>query len=49
MKKGYHPCLIKKEELIPNDVIFEEGVDIMLITGPNMAGTQKGEKKRKNG
>jgi len=36
-----HPVVekvLKTEEYVPNDIIMEEGTDILLITGPNMAG-----------
>jgi DNA mismatch repair protein MutS len=39
--EGRHPVveqLLKSERYIPNDVIFEQGEIIRVITGPNMAG-----------
>ncbi len=35
-----HPVVerVLKENYVPNDIIMEEDVDILLITGPNMAG-----------
>ncbi|MBL8078874.1 MAG: DNA mismatch repair protein MutS [Anaerolineales bacterium] len=38
---GRHPVveqLLKNERYIPNDVIFEKGEVVRVITGPNMAG-----------
>ncbi len=39
--EGRHPVvehLLKSERYIPNDVIFEKGELVRVITGPNMAG-----------
>lgn len=39
--QGRHPVveqLLKGERYIPNDVIFEKGEVVRIITGPNMAG-----------
>ncbi len=39
--EGRHPVveqLLKSDRYIPNDVIFEKGEIVRLITGPNMAG-----------
>lgn len=38
--EGRHPVVEKviKDEYIPNDIIMDKNTDILLITGPNMAG-----------
>ena len=41
VKNSRHPVVekvLKGEEYVPNDIVMEEGTDILLITGPNMAG-----------
>jgi DNA mismatch repair protein MutS len=41
IREGRHPVveqLLKGERYIPNDVIFEKGEIIRVITGPNMSG-----------
>jgi DNA mismatch repair protein MutS len=41
IREGRHPVveqLLHRERYIPNDVIFENGEIIRVITGPNMAG-----------
>jgi len=40
IKEGRHPVVekVSKSEYVPNDIIMGNGVDILLITGPNMAG-----------
>ena len=40
IKEARHPVVEKviKSEFVPNDVIMNKDVDILLITGPNMAG-----------
>lgn len=40
IKNARHPVVEKvlKEEFVPNDIIFDDGCELMLITGPNMAG-----------
>jgi len=40
IKEGRHPVVekVSKKDYVPNDIIMGEGVDILLITGPNMAG-----------
>lgn len=40
IKEGRHPVVekVSKKDYVPNDVIMKNGVDILLITGPNMAG-----------
>lgn len=38
--EGRHPVVEKviKDEYVPNDIIMDKNTDILLITGPNMAG-----------
>ena len=40
IKDARHPVVEKviKEEFVPNDIIMGDDVDVLLITGPNMAG-----------
>ena len=40
IREGRHPVVEKviKSDYISNDIIMKDGVDILLITGPNMAG-----------
>ena len=41
VKDSRHPVVekvLRGEEYVPNDIVMEEGTDILLITGPNMAG-----------
>ena len=40
IKDARHPVVEKvlKTEYVPNDIIFDNGTELMLITGPNMAG-----------
>ncbi len=40
IKDGRHPVVekVNKSDYVPNDIIMGKGVDILLITGPNMAG-----------
>jgi DNA mismatch repair protein MutS len=41
IREGRHPVveqLLKGERYIPNDVIFEQGEIVRVITGPNMSG-----------
>lgn len=40
IKEARHPVVEKviKSDFVPNDIVMNEGVDILLITGPNMAG-----------
>ena len=40
IKDGRHPVVekVSKDDYIPNDIIMKDGVNILLITGPNMAG-----------
>lgn len=40
IKDARHPVVEKviKEEFVPNDIVMGDDVDVLLITGPNMAG-----------
>ncbi len=40
IREGRHPVVekVSKSTYVPNDVIMGSGIDILLITGPNMAG-----------
>ena len=40
IKDGRHPVVekVNKFDYVPNDIIMKDGVNILLITGPNMAG-----------
>ncbi len=40
IKDGRHPVVEKviKDDYVPNDIIMDQNTDILLITGPNMAG-----------
>ena len=40
IKDGRHPVVekVSKKEYVPNDIIMGKSIDILLITGPNMAG-----------
>lgn len=40
IKDARHPVVEKviKDEFVPNDILMDEDVDVLLITGPNMAG-----------
>ena len=40
IKDNRHPVVEKviKDEFVPNDIIMDEDINILLITGPNMAG-----------
>jgi DNA mismatch repair ATPase MutS len=34
-----HPCLDKNGvEMVPNDTEFSQGINTLLVTGPNMGG-----------
>ena len=35
---GRHPVVERIEEFVPNDLDLEEGRDLVILTGPNMAG-----------
>ena len=40
IKDGRHPVIekVSKKDYVPNDVIMDERVNVLLITGPNMSG-----------
>ena len=40
IKDGRHPVVekVSTKDYVPNDIVMGNGVDILLITGPNMAG-----------
>jgi len=40
IKEGRHPVVekVSTKDYVPNDIVMGNGVDILLITGPNMAG-----------
>lgn len=40
IKEGRHPVVekVSTNDYVPNDIIMDKNVDILLITGPNMAG-----------
>lgn len=40
IKEGRHPVVekVNKFDYVPNDIVMKDGVNILLITGPNMAG-----------
>lgn len=40
IKDGRHPVVevVSKEEYVPNDCVMENGINTLLITGPNMSG-----------
>ena len=40
IKDGRHPVveIVSKEEYVPNDCVMENGINTLLITGPNMSG-----------
>ncbi|KAM3135397.1 hypothetical protein pb186bvf_012555 [Paramecium bursaria] len=41
LEEGYHPCLISQRderEWQSNTIRFDKGIDIMMLTGPNMSG-----------
>ena len=40
IKDGRHPVVevVSKSEYVPNDCVLEQGIDTLLITGPNMSG-----------
>ena len=35
---GRHPVVERIEEFVPNDLVLPEGRDVVILTGPNMAG-----------
>jgi len=38
IRGGRHPVVERIEEFVPNDLTLEEGRDLVILTGPNMAG-----------
>lgn len=40
IREGRHPVVehVNKSDYVPNDIVMKDGVNILLITGPNMAG-----------
>lgn len=40
IRDGRHPVVekVSKSEYVPNDIVMGKSIDILLITGPNMAG-----------
>ena len=40
IREGRHPVVekVSKKDYVSNDILMKDGVDILLITGPNMAG-----------
>ncbi len=38
IRGGRHPVVERIEEFVPNDLVLEEGSDLVILTGPNMAG-----------
>lgn len=40
IRDGRHPVVehVNKSDYVPNDIVMKDGVNILLITGPNMAG-----------
>lgn len=40
IRDGRHPVVekVSKKDYVPNDIVMNKGTDILLITGPNMAG-----------
>jgi DNA mismatch repair protein MutS len=38
IRGGRHPVVERIEEFVPNDLELEEGRDLVVLTGPNMAG-----------
>jgi DNA mismatch repair protein MutS len=38
IRAGRHPVVEQVEEFVPNDLILEEGKDLVILTGPNMSG-----------
>ena len=40
IKEGRHPVVekVNKDTYVPNDIFMNKSIDILLITGPNMAG-----------
>ncbi|MEW5826963.1 MAG: DNA mismatch repair protein MutS [Candidatus Bipolaricaulota bacterium] len=38
VRGGRHPVVERREEFVPNDLVLPEGKDLVVLTGPNMAG-----------
>ncbi len=38
IRAGRHPVVERVEEFVPNDLVLPEGKDVVILTGPNMAG-----------
>lgn len=38
IRAGRHPVVEQVEEFVPNDLVLEEGEDLVILTGPNMSG-----------
>ncbi len=38
IREGRHPVVERIEEFVPNDLILDEEKDLVILTGPNMAG-----------
>ena len=38
VRAGRHPVVERIEEFVPNDLCLSEGEDLVILTGPNMAG-----------
>ncbi|HDL86471.1 MAG TPA: hypothetical protein ENH11_09145, partial [Candidatus Acetothermia bacterium] len=38
IRAGRHPVVEQIEEFVPNDLVLEEKKDLVILTGPNMAG-----------
>ena len=38
IRDGRHPVVEQVEEFVPNDLILEQETDLVILTGPNMAG-----------
>ncbi|HCP32334.1 TPA: DNA mismatch repair protein MutS, partial [Candidatus Acetothermia bacterium] len=38
VRAGRHPVVEQVEEFVPNDLILDQGKDLVILTGPNMSG-----------
>lgn len=38
IREGRHPVVEQVEEFVPNDLVLRQGNDLVILTGPNMAG-----------
>jgi len=38
IRAGRHPAVEQVEEFVPNDLILDQGKDLVILTGPNMSG-----------